>query len=77
MEGNVWRPRYLTSEQMEERRLVAATLLHQGQLSQADIARHVCGGQPRQCLPLGRHPGPRGPARSGRATHPGTIAPPR
>ena len=41
MEGNVWRPTHLTSEQMEERRLVAATLLRQGQLSQADIARHV------------------------------------
>jgi len=41
MEGNVWRPRRLTSEQMVERRLVAATLLRQGQLSQADIARHV------------------------------------
>ncbi|WP_420846807.1 helix-turn-helix domain-containing protein [Microvirga tunisiensis] len=26
---------------MEERRLTAATLLRQGQLSQADIARHV------------------------------------
>src|SRR5215213_5792773 len=41
MEGNVWRPTHLTSGQMEERRLVAATLLRQGQLSQADIARHV------------------------------------
>jgi transposase len=41
MEGNVWRPTHLTSEQMEERRLVAATLLRQGQLSQAEIARHV------------------------------------
>jgi transposase len=41
MEGNVWRPTHLTSEQMEERRLVAATLLRQGQLSQADIARYV------------------------------------
>src|SRR3954466_3159031 len=41
MEGNVWRPTHLTSEQMEERRQVAATLLRQGQLSQADIARHV------------------------------------
>jgi putative transposase len=41
MEGNVWRPTHLTAEQMEERRLVAATLLRQGQLSQADIARHV------------------------------------
>jgi transposase len=41
MEGNVWRPTHLTSEQMEERRLTAATLLRQGQLSQADIARHV------------------------------------
>src|SRR4051812_22261000 len=41
MEGNVWRPTHLTSEQMEERRLVAATLLREGQLSQAEIARHV------------------------------------
>src|SRR3954471_20756547 len=41
MEGNVWRPTHLTSEQMEERRLAGATLLRQGQLSQADIARHV------------------------------------
>ena len=53
MGGNVWRPMHLTAEQMEERRLVAATLLRQGQLSQAGIARHV-GGQSRQCLPLGR-----------------------
>ncbi|QRM35521.1 winged helix-turn-helix domain-containing protein [Microvirga sp. VF16] len=41
MEGNVWRPTHLTPEQMEERRLVAATLLRQGHLSQADVARHV------------------------------------
>src|SRR3954452_6955566 len=41
MDGNVWRPTHLTSEQMVERRQVAATLLRQGQLSQADIARHV------------------------------------
>jgi transposase len=41
MDGKVWRPTHLTAEQMEERRLVAATLLRQGQLSQADIARHV------------------------------------
>jgi transposase len=39
MEGNVWRPTHLSSEQMEERRLTAATLLRQGQLSQAEIAR--------------------------------------
>src|ERR687894_184695 len=41
MEGNVWRPTHLTLEQMEERRLVAAMLLRQGQLSQAEIARHL------------------------------------
>src|ERR671917_2966299 len=41
MEGIVWRPTHLTPEQMEERRLAAATLLRQGQLSQAEIARHV------------------------------------
>jgi transposase len=39
MEDNVWRPTHLTSEQMEERRLAGATLLRQGQLSQAQIAR--------------------------------------
>src|SRR3954468_22598748 len=41
MEGNVWRPAHLTLGQMEERRLVAARLLRQGQLPQAEIARHV------------------------------------
>ena len=41
MEDNVWRPAHLTLEQMEERRLVAATLLRQVQLSQAEIARHL------------------------------------
>jgi hypothetical protein len=43
MEDNVWRPTHLTAEQMEERRLAAATLLRQGQLSQADIAWHSHG----------------------------------
>jgi transposase len=41
MDGNVWRPAHLTSEQMEERRLAAAALLRQGWLSQADIARQL------------------------------------
>jgi transposase len=41
MEDNVWRPAHLTPEQMEERRLAAARLLRQGQLSQAEIARHL------------------------------------
>src|SRR3982751_2236085 len=41
MDDDVWRPTHLTSEQMEERRLAAATLLRQGRLSQADIARHL------------------------------------
>src|SRR3954451_19687860 len=41
MEGNLWRPTHLTSEQMEERRLTGAMLLRQGQLSQAQIARHL------------------------------------
>jgi putative transposase len=41
MDGNVWRPARLTPEQMEERRLAAARLLRQGQLSQAEIARHL------------------------------------
>ena len=41
MDDDVWRPTHLTSEQMEERRLAGATLLRQGRLSQAEIARHV------------------------------------
>jgi transposase len=41
MGGNVWRPAHLTPEQMEERRLAAAVLLRQGQLSQAEIARQL------------------------------------
>ncbi len=39
MDDDVWRPTHLTSGQMEERRLAGATLLRQGQLSQAQIAR--------------------------------------
>jgi putative transposase len=41
MDDNVWRPAHLTPKQMEERRLVAATLLRQGQFSQAEIARQL------------------------------------
>jgi len=41
MDDDVWRPTHLTSEQMEERRLTGAMLLRQGQLSQAQIARHL------------------------------------
>ncbi len=41
MDDDVWRPTHLTSEQMEERRLAGAMLLGQGQLSQAEIARHL------------------------------------
>src|SRR5919107_4211482 len=41
MDDNVWRPVHLTPKQMEERRLVAATLLRQGQFSQAEIARQL------------------------------------
>jgi transposase len=41
MDGNVWRPAHLTLEQMEERRLAAATLLRQGRFSQAEIARQL------------------------------------
>jgi putative transposase len=41
MDDNVWRPTHLTLEQREERRLAGATLLRQGQLSQAEIARKL------------------------------------
>jgi transposase len=37
----VWRPKRLTREQMEERRLAAGRLLRAGRLSQAEIAREV------------------------------------
>ena len=39
MDNDVWRPTHLTSGQMEVRRLAGATLLCQGQRSQAQIAR--------------------------------------
>ena len=41
MDDEVWRPTHLTSEQREERRLAGATLLRQGRLSQAQIARKL------------------------------------
>ena len=41
MDDDFWRPTHLTSEQMEERRLAGATLLRQGRLSQAEIARKL------------------------------------
>src|SRR5918998_2914687 len=41
MDDDVWRPMHLISDQMEERRLAGAMLLRQGQLSQAQIARHL------------------------------------
>src|SRR3954469_10923781 len=41
MDGNVWRPAHLMPEQLEERRLAAARLLRQGQLSPAEIARQL------------------------------------
>jgi putative transposase len=41
MDGNIWRPAHLTPKQMEERRLAAATLLRQGQVTQAEIARQL------------------------------------
>jgi transposase len=41
MSGGEWRPTCLTPGQLEERRLAAATLLRQGQMTQAAIARHL------------------------------------
>jgi transposase len=37
----MWRPRKLTPEQLEERRLAAGRLLRAGRLSQAEIARRL------------------------------------
>jgi transposase len=41
MSGSEWRPSRLTPEQLEERRLAAAMLLHRGRMTQAAIARHL------------------------------------
>src|SRR5262245_21384683 len=41
MMGCMWRPRRLTPEQLEERRLEAGRLLRAGRLSQAEIARQL------------------------------------
>lgn len=39
--GSVWRPSRLTTEQREERRLAAARMFEQGDLTQAEIARRL------------------------------------
>ena len=49
MDEDVWRPTHLTSEQMEERRLAGATLLRQGRLSQAEIARKLAVSRASVC----------------------------
>jgi transposase len=41
MDGGGWQPARLTPAQLEERRLAAATLLRQGRLTQAAIARYL------------------------------------
>src|SRR5215212_2121244 len=41
MSSGEWRPRHLAPDQLEERRLAAATLLRQGRMTQAAIARHL------------------------------------
>lgn len=72
----MWRPRKLTPEQLEERRLAAGRLLRAGRLSQAEIARRlgvspaaVCQWAkqlrdgPRGLAALRRHPQPGRPPR--------------
>lgn len=73
MDDDVWRPTHLTCEQMEERRLAGATLLRQGRLSQAQIARKFGVSRASVC----RYPRPGGLARPGRTPHSGTGTPPR
>jgi putative transposase len=60
MDGTVWRPAHLTPEQFEERRLAAAALLHQGRLSQAEIARQLGSA-----APVSAAGPPRWPSRAG------------
>jgi putative transposase len=74
MGDNVWRPAHLTLEQMEERRLAAATLLRQGRLSQAEIARHL-GVSPASVSRWARTLAQQG--RRGLEAHPITGRPPR
>ena len=72
----MWRPRKLTPEQLEERRLAAGRLLRAGHLSQAEIARRLgvspaavsqwakqLRDQPRGLGALRRHPKPGRPPR--------------
>jgi putative transposase len=62
MDDKVWWPTHLTLDQMEERRLAAAVLLRQGQLSQAQIARHLG-----RAAPVSHAGRPRWPSRAGAA----------
>ena len=72
----MWRPRKLTPEQLEERRLEAGRLLRAGHLSQAEIARRLGVSRtavsqwakrlregPHGSAPLKRRPKPGRPAR--------------
>jgi putative transposase len=45
MDDATWRSLRLMPEQLEERRLTAATPLRQGRLSQAEIARQLGGSR--------------------------------
>jgi transposase len=49
MSGGEWRPTRLTPDQLEERRLAAATLLRQGRMTQAAIARRLGVGRASVC----------------------------
>ena len=72
----MWRPRKLTPEQLEERRLAAGRLLRAGRLSQAEIARRL-GVSPAAVSQWAKqlHDGPRGLAALRR--HPKPGRPPR
>ena len=59
----VWRPRRLTRERMEERRVAAGRLLRAGRLSQAEVAREVGVSRASVARPSPHLP-PRRPARS-------------
>jgi transposase len=49
MSGGEWRPTRLTPDHLEERRLAAATLLRQGRMTQAAIARRLGVGRASVC----------------------------
>lgn len=72
----MWRPRKLTPEQLEERRLAAGRLLRAGRLSQAEIARRL-GVSPAAVCQWAKQLRDAPKGRAGLRRHPKPGRPPR